>query len=597
MTQRILTASLTVGLLLLMISTVAAQTTQFTYQGKLTDSGNPANGQYDFQFKLFDVLSGGAQQGTTQTLSNVTVTSGIFTVQLDFGACPTCFNGAARFLEIAVKPTSGGSFITLTPRQQITSTPYAIETINATQLGGIPASGFIQNTTTPQTANLNITGNGTVGGNLTVGGTLSLNIVNATTQFNLGGQRILSNPGVNNLFAGVSAGAANTSGCCSTFFGFHAGAMSNANDNSFFGNNAGAATSSGNRNSFFGSAAGFSNVSGVGNSFFGVSAGQQSIGSNNSFFGDSAGFSNTGSGNSFYGASAGFRNTTGTVNSFFGINAGSNTDTGSFNAFFGNAAGQTNTTGTNNTIIGSFSNVGSNNLTNAAAIGANALVEQSNSLVLGSISGVNNATASVNVGIGTTTPLARLHVSGGTALFDGNVKIGTQLGGGKLVVEDTSIGTAIYGTTSTNGSGVVGQSSGASGFGVYGDAPGGGYAIYANGNAGQARDKGGFAKAMIYLDRNGTIVRCYNGITGSSTGNCGFTSSHHGLGQYDIDFGFQIIDRFIVATSLYDSGSTAATIKFFPTVSTGEILIHYIDDHANSNVGALTDAPFYVIVF
>jgi hypothetical protein len=31
-----------------------AQTTAFTYQGKLSDGGNAATGQYDFQFKLFD---------------------------------------------------------------------------------------------------------------------------------------------------------------------------------------------------------------------------------------------------------------------------------------------------------------------------------------------------------------------------------------------------------------------------------------------------------------------------------------------------------------------------------------------------------------
>src|SRR5262249_45185567 len=111
---------------LALVLSVSAQTTEFTYQGKLTDSGNPANGQYDFQFTLFDALSGGAQQGTTQTVTNVTVTDGNFSVSLDFGACASCFNGAARFLEIAVKPTSGGSFTALAPRQQITSTPYAL---------------------------------------------------------------------------------------------------------------------------------------------------------------------------------------------------------------------------------------------------------------------------------------------------------------------------------------------------------------------------------------------------------------------------------------------------------------------------------------
>jgi hypothetical protein len=32
------------------------------YQGKLNDSGNPANGNYDFQLTLWDALSGGTQQ-------------------------------------------------------------------------------------------------------------------------------------------------------------------------------------------------------------------------------------------------------------------------------------------------------------------------------------------------------------------------------------------------------------------------------------------------------------------------------------------------------------------------------------------------------
>src|SRR5215813_3048604 len=118
-------------------NSVSAQTTAFTYQGKLTDSGNLANGNYDLQFKLFDALSAGTQQGSTQTLSNVTVTNGIFTVSLDFGVCATCFNGAARFLEIAVRPNGGGSFTTLTPRQPVTSTPYAMKSQNATTADGL----------------------------------------------------------------------------------------------------------------------------------------------------------------------------------------------------------------------------------------------------------------------------------------------------------------------------------------------------------------------------------------------------------------------------------------------------------------------------
>ena len=48
------------------------------------------------------------------------------------------------------------------------------------------------------------------------------------------------------------------------------------------------------------------------------------------------------------------------------------------------------------------------NLTNAAAVGAYAQVSQNNSIVMGSINGVNNATADTLVGIGTTAPKAKL---------------------------------------------------------------------------------------------------------------------------------------------------------------------------------------------
>ena len=81
-------------LLALGANSARAQTSAFTYQGKLADSGNPASGQYDLQFKLFDTvtLGTGTQQGSLVVVSNVTVTNGIFSVQLDFGVCPTCFD-------------------------------------------------------------------------------------------------------------------------------------------------------------------------------------------------------------------------------------------------------------------------------------------------------------------------------------------------------------------------------------------------------------------------------------------------------------------------------------------------------------------------
>jgi hypothetical protein len=73
-------------------------------------------------------------------------------------------------------------------------------------------------------------------------------------------------------------------------------------------------------------------------------------------------------------------------------------------------------TGDSNTALGTVAFALSPN-TNATAIGYQAQVEQSNAMVLGSIPGVNNGTAYVDVGIGTTMPQAPLHVerANGTA--------------------------------------------------------------------------------------------------------------------------------------------------------------------------------------
>ena len=103
-----------------------AQSTEFTYQGRLLDSALPPTANYDFQFSLWDSLVNGTQVGTTQTLKGVSVSNGIFTVKLNFGPA---FSGPPRFLQMAVSPAGSGSYTTLTPRQAITSSPYAIKSL------------------------------------------------------------------------------------------------------------------------------------------------------------------------------------------------------------------------------------------------------------------------------------------------------------------------------------------------------------------------------------------------------------------------------------------------------------------------------------
>jgi len=125
-------------------SVQAAVGTSFTYQGRLTDGGSPANGTYDFQFKLYDAATSGSQVGSTVTKSSVSVTNGLFTVQLDFG---NVFDGTALWLEIAVRPAGSGSYTPLNPRQALTAAPYSAYALSAPWSGltGMPA-GFADNT-------------------------------------------------------------------------------------------------------------------------------------------------------------------------------------------------------------------------------------------------------------------------------------------------------------------------------------------------------------------------------------------------------------------------------------------------------------------
>ena len=99
--------------------------TGFTYQGRLTDGGSPASGDYDLQFALYDDATGGAQAGGTIVKEDVAVSDGLFAVLLDFG--DGVFTGGGRWLDIAVRAgASTGAFTALSPRQELTPAPYAL---------------------------------------------------------------------------------------------------------------------------------------------------------------------------------------------------------------------------------------------------------------------------------------------------------------------------------------------------------------------------------------------------------------------------------------------------------------------------------------
>jgi len=110
----------------------------------LNDGTGPANGSYDLRLTVYDALTGGAQKGNAVTNTATAVNNGWFAVTLDPGA--GVFDGSARWLEIAVRTNGGGSYTTLTPRQAITPTPYAIHAgqVNAAGVvGSLPASALL----------------------------------------------------------------------------------------------------------------------------------------------------------------------------------------------------------------------------------------------------------------------------------------------------------------------------------------------------------------------------------------------------------------------------------------------------------------------
>ena len=117
-----------------------AQGTAFTYQGRLNDGANPANGIYDLRFAIYDSTNNpGILIAGPLTNSSSSVSNGLFTVTLDFGS--GVFDGTPRFLEIAVRTNGGGAFMVLTPRQALTPTPYAIFANTASNLLGVVSSG------------------------------------------------------------------------------------------------------------------------------------------------------------------------------------------------------------------------------------------------------------------------------------------------------------------------------------------------------------------------------------------------------------------------------------------------------------------------
>jgi hypothetical protein len=111
------------------------QLPDFTYQGRLQQSGAPANGSFDLAFQLFDQATGGSQIGATITELDFPVVDGIFSVSLSF---PGAFTGTQLYLQVSVEGTP------MLPRQAVSTAPVAQFSLSGS-IGG-PAGGALTGT-------------------------------------------------------------------------------------------------------------------------------------------------------------------------------------------------------------------------------------------------------------------------------------------------------------------------------------------------------------------------------------------------------------------------------------------------------------------
>ncbi len=670
---------------------VSAQTTSFTYQGRLTDGGAPANNNYDLQFTLWDAAIAGNQQPqpapTTMTKTNVAVTGGVFSVLLDFGV--SAFPGADRFLEVGVRPgDSGGVFTMLAPRQQISSTPYALHTLNATAAdslssacvgcvtdsqinsiaaskltGTIPASSippstgnYIQNTTAEQTnANFNVSGNGIIGGNAGVGTTTP------TSKLDVRGHLTLDAGSSPVLYTGTNNAELNrylqliNSPAAPSASGLKAGGVLVADTYDYANPGKNNLVVKGNIGIGTSSAVARLDVRGTlaldpGQSpslFTAATGGEQNrylqLFNSPSFFSasglkaggllvsDSYAFANPGKNDLIVKGNTGIG--IATPRHRLSVAGGP----GWTSAVWGGAVELTNGSaiGWQTNAAGSRFGIGH---TNGGLFFFRTAADP------GSITGAPDydmlIADSGNVGIGSIAPESKLHLSGRASLLSpfrgmtidqnlgaagadfsgysfqvrstlnnvtttdfiinslGNVGIGTAAPTtAKLVVSDTSIGTGVAGFSSA-GSGVFGESASARGWGVYGRNNAGGYAVYADGNAGQGLDKGGFVKAMALVKDDGKVVLCYNSqATGTdiNTPPCKIKVTFQPEGYYLVDFGFDVFNRFISLTPRTLTDNQRAPIDVTATLSGPQSNHNQVRAFFRSSDGARTG--FYIFLY
>jgi hypothetical protein len=222
---------------------------------------------------------------------------------------------------------------------------------------------------------------------------------------------------------------------------------------------------------------------------------------------------------------------------------------------------------------------------------------------------------------------ANLGMEGITAVDSGNGVAGINTGAGTAVYGGGNQGVGVWGQSFGNGpvsDGVHGVTGSGGGSGVAGVNNGGGIGVYGTGGTGvfgtgsafgmvtdsnvqQARTAGGWVKAMVFASGDsGNIISCFNSTfsgAAASSPPCGFTLDKTGVGDYILDFGFEVDDRFFSATpttnGLEEINALELCTKSLGVVCNSNITVNevevwslYPDDY-----GGFRDTKFFLIVY
>ena len=422
-----------------------------TYQGRLMDKNRPAEGLYDFQFRLYDSNDPctGTELASPIDINDLDVIDGHFIVDLDFGS--GIFDGNAVWLETrVVRSPMGSDPATLSPLIELTPTPYALYA-QTTPAGhsldaadGSPADAlYIDNegnigigTTNPQSklsvggdgiADIGVYGAGSYAGVYgrdsdtgaygyfgyntvgVYGGGSNFGVYGGGSEYGVYGY----GPGTGVHGLDMISGSYGHIGY-DTWGGYFSG-------DGYFSGNVGIGTVSPSAKLDVNGDINISTaykiagdtvllVTRTNNTQVGIGAGINNTAHYGTFVGYNAGYNNQGDGgpwagnyNTFVGNYAGYSNTWGYCNTFVGSYAGTNNTEGTYNTFLGDEAGFFNSTGWRNTFLGY--NTGNNNTTGWSNTFLGSFAGQSNitgysNTFLGDVTGNDNLTGNNNTFVG-----------------------------------------------------------------------------------------------------------------------------------------------------------------------------------------------------